>query len=104
MDLLESVDGELADTQKAALSGALCALPGETAEGAAITLGTSCKTVGSAIGQLLTAAANVDDNYVGLAARHIANAVKVGVDCVCVWICVCMPMSVFACSCVVELS
>lgn len=47
------------------------------AESAAIQLGATSKTVGSAMAQLLTAAAQGNEDYVGIAARDTANALKV---------------------------
>ena len=40
-------------------------------------LGTTAKTVGSSMAQLLTAAAQGNDNYTGMAARDTANALRV---------------------------
>ena len=40
--------------------------------------GTTSKTVGSSMAQLLTAAAQGNEDYVGIAARDTANAMKVG--------------------------
>ncbi|XP_070178806.1 talin-1-like [Littorina saxatilis] len=77
IDELGSLDRELAEIKQAAASGRLCPLPGETAETAANSLGHTSKTVGSSMAQLLTAAAQGNDDYVGIAARDTANALKV---------------------------
>ena len=47
------------------------------AENAASKLGTSSKTVGSSMAQLLTAAAQGNEDYVGIAARDTVNALKI---------------------------
>ncbi|XP_076439084.1 talin-1-like isoform X2 [Babylonia areolata] len=77
IDQLGGLDRELDDTKQSALAGRLCPLPGETAESAATLLGTTSKTVGSSMAQLLTAAAQGNEDYVGIAARDTANALKV---------------------------
>ena len=85
MDQLDGLDRELEDTKQSAAAGRLYPLPGETAESAATLLGTTSKTVGSSMAQLLTAAAQGNEDYVGIAARDTANALKVrGCVCVCV--------------------
>eukprot|EP00117_Sycon_ciliatum_P001215 scpid5059/ scgid6971/ Talin-1 len=55
----------------------LMSLPGETLETAALELGATSKTVGSSMAQLLTAASQGNENYTGIAARDVANALKV---------------------------
>ncbi|KAK7491087.1 hypothetical protein BaRGS_00017651, partial [Batillaria attramentaria] len=77
LDHLDGLNQELNDTKQAALTGRLRPLPGETAESAALQLGTTSKTVGSSMAQLLTAAAQGNEDYVGIAARDTANALKV---------------------------
>ena len=77
IDQLAGLDRELDDTKQSAMSGRLHPLPGETAESAATLLGTTSKTVGSSMAQLLTAAAQGNEDYVGIAARDTANAMKV---------------------------
>ena len=88
MDQLDGLDRELEDTKQSAAAGRLYPLPGETAESAATLLGTTSKTVGSSMAQLLTAAAQGNEDYVGIAARDTANALKVR-GCVCVCACAC---------------
>ncbi|KAL8568329.1 hypothetical protein ACOMHN_040902 [Nucella lapillus] len=77
IDQLGGLDRELDDTKQSALSGRLCPLPRETAESAATLLSTTSKTVGSSMAQLLTAAAQGNEDYVGIAARDTANALKI---------------------------
>ena len=62
---------------RAAAAGKLAPQPGETLEGCATQLGATSKTVGSSMAQLLTAAAQGNDNYTGLAARDTAAALQV---------------------------
>lgn len=77
LDQLDGLHQELNDTKQSALNGRLQPLPGETAESAAMQLATTSKTVGSSMAQLLTAAAQGNEDYVGIAARDTANALKV---------------------------
>ncbi|XP_021356551.1 talin-1-like isoform X2 [Mizuhopecten yessoensis] len=80
LDHLTSLDRELEECRRAAESGGLVPLPGETAETSAQKLGTTSKSVGSAMAQLLTAASQGNDNYVGIAARDTANVMRVLTD------------------------
>ncbi|XP_060074093.1 talin-1-like isoform X2 [Ylistrum balloti] len=80
LDHLATLDKELEEYRKAAESGGLVPLPGETAETSAQKLGTTSKSVGSAMAQLLTAASQGNDNYVGIAARDTANVMRVLTD------------------------
>ncbi|ESO89699.1 hypothetical protein LOTGIDRAFT_218488 [Lottia gigantea] len=77
LDQLHALDKELDDVQRSAESGNLLPLPGETAESAALQLGATSKTVASSMSQLLTAAAQGNEDYVGIASRDTANALKV---------------------------
>ncbi|PVD36353.1 hypothetical protein C0Q70_03333 [Pomacea canaliculata] len=77
LDQLAGLDHELEDARQAAAFGRLHPLPGETAETAAVQLGATSKTVGSSMAQLLTAAAQGNEDYVGIAARDTANALKI---------------------------
>ncbi|XP_033725562.1 talin-1-like isoform X3 [Pecten maximus] len=80
LDHLTVLDKELEEYRRAAESGGLVPLPGETAESSAQKLGTTSKSVGSAMAQLLTAASQGNDNYVGIAARDTANVMRVLTD------------------------
>ncbi|XP_055873161.1 talin-1 isoform X5 [Biomphalaria glabrata] len=82
LDQLGDLEQDIADIKQAAMSGRLTRLPGETAEGCATQLGTTSKTVGSSMAQLLTAAAQGNEDYVGIAARDTVNALKILVSSV----------------------
>uniref|UniRef100_A0A8W8NUC3 Talin IBS2B domain-containing protein n=1 Tax=Magallana gigas TaxID=29159 RepID=A0A8W8NUC3_MAGGI len=77
LDQLTELDRELKEYRRAADSGNLVPLPGETVEASAMKLGSTSKDVGSAMAQLLTAASQGNENYVGVAARDTANALRV---------------------------
>ncbi|KAL5020158.1 hypothetical protein ScPMuIL_003050 [Solemya velum] len=74
---LDELERELEAVRRSAEEGNLRPLPGETAESAAAQLGTTSKSVGSAMAQLLTAATQGNENYVGIAARDTANSLTV---------------------------
>ncbi|KAH9509677.1 Talin-2, partial [Bulinus truncatus] len=82
LDQLGDLEQDLVDIKQAAMTGRLTRLPGETAETCATQLGTTSKTVGSSMAQLLTAAAQGNEDYVGIAARDTVNALKVLVSAV----------------------
>ncbi|KAK3096284.1 hypothetical protein FSP39_025308 [Pinctada imbricata] len=77
LDTLGTLDKELDEYKREVIEGRLVPLPGDSAETCALKLGATSKNVGSAIAQLLTAASQGNDNYVGIAARDTANALKV---------------------------
>ncbi|XP_013776088.1 talin-2-like [Limulus polyphemus] len=77
LDLINSLNDELDAFKKAVKAFDLKPLPGETNESSALQLGSTSKTVGSSIAQLLTAASQGNENYTGIAARDTANALKV---------------------------
>uniref|UniRef100_A0A8W8NUA5 Talin-1 n=1 Tax=Magallana gigas TaxID=29159 RepID=A0A8W8NUA5_MAGGI len=77
LDQLTELDCELEEYRRAAYGGNLVPLPGETVEASAMKLGSTSKNVGSAMAQLLTAASQGNENYVGVAARDTANALRV---------------------------
>ncbi|XP_071140342.1 talin-1-like isoform X1 [Mytilus edulis] len=80
LDQLQTLDSEMIEVKRSAQHGQLRPLPGETAESSASKLGATSKTVGSAMAQLLTAASQGNDNYVGIAAKDTANALRVLAD------------------------
>ncbi|XP_059140472.1 talin-2-like isoform X4 [Physella acuta] len=82
LDQLGDLDQDLADIKQTAMAGRLTRLPGETAETCSTQLGTTSKTVGSSMAQLLTAAAQGNEDYVGIAARDTVNALKILVSSV----------------------
>uniref|UniRef100_A0A8W8NQU0 Talin R4 domain-containing protein n=2 Tax=Magallana gigas TaxID=29159 RepID=A0A8W8NQU0_MAGGI len=72
LDQLTELDRKLEEYRRAADGGNLVPLPGETVEASAMKLGSTSKNVGSAMAQLLTAASQGNENYVGVAARDTA--------------------------------
>ncbi|KAL3884759.1 hypothetical protein ACJMK2_024867 [Sinanodonta woodiana] len=82
LDEVDVLDQDLQEISQAASEGRLVPLPGETAESSATQLGHISKTVGAAMAQLLTAAAQGNDEYVGIAARDTAHALRVLVGAV----------------------
>lgn len=77
LDIIRSLNSELEAFRKAALSAELKPLPGEMSESCALQVGATCKTVGSSMAQLLTAASQNNENYTGIAAKDTAKALKV---------------------------
>ncbi|XP_077996572.1 talin-1-like isoform X2 [Glandiceps talaboti] len=74
LDTIRGLDHELGQIKETAKQGNLLPLPGETSEGSALELGATSKTVGSSMAQLLTAAAQGNENFTGIAARDTAQA------------------------------
>ncbi|KAJ9593984.1 hypothetical protein L9F63_014625, partial [Diploptera punctata] len=75
-ELIRSLQAELEAFQRAADNAELRPLPGETAESAALQLGSTSKNVGFAMAQLLSAAAQGNENYTGIAARNTSSALR----------------------------
>ncbi|XP_063237314.1 talin-1 isoform X2 [Bacillus rossius redtenbacheri] len=75
-DLIHSLKGELDAFYRAAERSELRPLPGETAESTSLLLGSTSKNVGSAMAQLLSAAAQGNENYTGSAARNTAASLR----------------------------
>jgi len=59
LEQVRALEAELGDLKRALPSGSVAPLPGETADSSASQLGSTSKTVGSSMAQLLTAAAQV---------------------------------------------
>ncbi|XP_041355718.1 talin-1-like [Gigantopelta aegis] len=76
VDQVQNLDRELEEIRREAREGRLVPIPGETPESSGLKLSTTSKTVGSSMAQLLTAAAQGNEDYVGIAARDTANALK----------------------------
>uniref|UniRef100_A0A8C6YJB4 Talin 2 n=1 Tax=Naja naja TaxID=35670 RepID=A0A8C6YJB4_NAJNA len=76
LDTVQTLKNELQDAKMAALEGQLKPLPGETLEKCAQDLGSTSKAVGSSMAQLLTCAAQGNEDYTGVAARETAQALK----------------------------
>ncbi|XP_074599773.1 talin-1-like [Brevipalpus obovatus] len=76
IDSCKELIGEVSDYKKASASGTLRPLPGETIEKCISQLNTDCKTVGSGMAELLTAASQGNEVHVGAAARDTTNALR----------------------------
>ncbi|KAG8576338.1 hypothetical protein GDO81_009830 [Engystomops pustulosus] len=76
LNSVQTLKNELQDAKMAATERQLKPLPGETLEKCAQDLGSTSKTVGSSMAQLLTCAAQGNEHYTGVAARETAQALK----------------------------
>ncbi|XP_041458339.1 talin-1-like isoform X4 [Lytechinus variegatus] len=76
IEMIHGLEDELDQVKKNARDGNLHRLPGETPEYCATQLSATSKGVGASMAQLLTAAAQGNENYTGMAARDTANALK----------------------------
>ncbi|XP_040889035.1 talin-2a isoform X1 [Toxotes jaculatrix] len=73
---IQTLRSELQDAKLAAVNTQLKPLPGESLEKCAQDLGSTSKSVGSSMAQLLTCAAQGNEHYTGIAARETAQALK----------------------------
>ncbi|XP_042262162.1 talin-2a isoform X1 [Thunnus maccoyii] len=73
---IQTLRSELQDAKQAAVNAQLKPLPGESLEKCAQDLGSTSKSVGSSMAQLLTCAAQGNEHYTGIAARETAQALK----------------------------
>ncbi|KAM4602993.1 talin-2 [Polymixia lowei] len=73
---VQNLRSELQDAKMAAVDAQLKPLPGESLEKCAQDLGSTSKSVGSSMAQLLTCAAQGNEHYTGVAARETAQALK----------------------------
>ncbi|XP_028999549.1 talin-2a [Betta splendens] len=73
---IQTLRSELQDAKLAAANAQLKPLPGESLERCAQDLGSTSKSVGSSMAQLLTCAAQGNEHYTGIAARETAQALK----------------------------
>ncbi|CAK6963941.1 talin-2a [Scomber scombrus] len=73
---VQTLRSELQDAMQAAVNAQLKPLPGESLEKCAQDLGSTSKSVGSSMAQLLTCAAQGNEHYTGIAARETAQALK----------------------------
>ncbi|NXS85279.1 TLN1 protein, partial [Erpornis zantholeuca] len=76
LGLVQSLEKDLQEAKAAARDGKLKPLPGETMEKCAQDLGNSTKAVSSAIAHLLGEVAQGNENYTGIAAREVAQALR----------------------------
>ncbi|XP_034725628.1 talin-2a isoform X1 [Etheostoma cragini] len=73
---IQTLRNELQDAMLAAVNDQLKPLPGESLEKCAQDLGSTSKSVGSSMAQLLTCAAQGNEHYTGIAARETAQALR----------------------------
>ncbi|XP_035524115.1 LOW QUALITY PROTEIN: talin-1 [Morone saxatilis] len=76
LSMVRDLEKDMKEAKSSAEEGKLKPLPGETLEKCSQDLGTSTKAVSSAIAQLLSEATQGNENYTGMAARDIAQALK----------------------------
>ncbi|NXB28112.1 TLN1 protein, partial [Eulacestoma nigropectus] len=76
LGLVQSLERDLQEAKAAARDGKLKPLPGETMEKCTQDLGNSTKAVSSAIAHLLGEVAQGNENYTGIAAREVAQALR----------------------------
>ncbi|XP_035989491.1 talin-1 [Fundulus heteroclitus] len=76
LNMVRDLEKDIQETKASAQAGKLKPLPGETPEKCSQDLGTCTKAVNSGIAQLLSEATQGDENYIGMSARDIAQALK----------------------------
>uniref|UniRef100_A0A669BSW6 Talin 1 n=1 Tax=Oreochromis niloticus TaxID=8128 RepID=A0A669BSW6_ORENI len=76
LSMVRDLEKEIQEAKASAEEGKLKPLPGETLEKCSQDLGNSTKAVSSAIAQLLSEATQGNENYTGMAARDVAQALK----------------------------
>uniref|UniRef100_A0AAQ5X3I9 Talin 1 n=1 Tax=Amphiprion ocellaris TaxID=80972 RepID=A0AAQ5X3I9_AMPOC len=76
LSMVRDLEKDIKEAKASAEEGKLRPLPGETLEKCSQDLGTSTKAVSSAIAQLLSEATQGNENYTGMAARDVAQALK----------------------------
>ncbi|XP_076020392.1 talin-1 isoform X2 [Genypterus blacodes] len=74
--MVRGLEKDMQEAKASAEAGKLRPLPGETLEKCSQDLGTNTKAVSSAIAQLLSEATQGNENYTGMAARDVAQALK----------------------------
>nr|XP_040059082.1 talin-2a isoform X2 [Gasterosteus aculeatus aculeatus] len=73
---IQTLRSELQDAMLTAMNSKLKPLPGESLEKCAQDLGSTSKSVGSSMAQLLTCAAQGNEHYTGIAARETYQALR----------------------------
>uniref|UniRef100_A0A665VQ77 Talin 1 n=1 Tax=Echeneis naucrates TaxID=173247 RepID=A0A665VQ77_ECHNA len=76
LSMIRGLEKDIQEAKASAEDGKLRPLPGETLEKCSQELGTSTKAVSSAVAQLLSEATQGNENYTGMAARDVAQALK----------------------------
>ncbi len=74
LDIIKALEDHLEEIRRTADTNKLLPLPGETPDSCATQLGSTSKNVGASMAQLLTAAAQANETYTGMAARDTANS------------------------------
>lgn len=75
-DLIKELDNELLQIGRAAHSGQLTAVPGESAENATSKLMAAARQVGSTLTQMVSAASSGDRQHVGASAVDVAQSLR----------------------------
>ncbi|XP_056089203.1 talin-1 isoform X1 [Rhinichthys klamathensis goyatoka] len=76
LTVVRGLERDMQEAKASAAEGKLRPLPGETLEKCSQDLGSSTKAVSSAIAQLLSEATQGNENYTGMAARDVAQALR----------------------------
>uniref|UniRef100_A0A672Q0V4 Talin-1-like n=1 Tax=Sinocyclocheilus grahami TaxID=75366 RepID=A0A672Q0V4_SINGR len=76
LTMVRGLERDMQEAKASASEGKLKPLPGETLEKCSQDLGSSTKAVSSAIAQLLSEATQGNENYTGMAARDVAQALR----------------------------
>ncbi|KTF79748.1 hypothetical protein cypCar_00042682, partial [Cyprinus carpio] len=76
LTMVRGLERDMQETKASAAEGKLKPLPGETLRSDSQDLGSSTKAVSSAIAQLLSEATQGNENYTGMAARDVAQALR----------------------------
>uniref|UniRef100_A0A8C1L4Z0 Talin 1 n=1 Tax=Cyprinus carpio TaxID=7962 RepID=A0A8C1L4Z0_CYPCA len=76
LTMVRGLERDMQEAKASAAEGKLKPLPGETLEKCSQDLGSSTKAVSSAIAQLLSEATQGNENYTGMAARDVAQALR----------------------------
>nr|XP_015193068.1 PREDICTED: talin-1 isoform X1 [Lepisosteus oculatus]XP_015193073.1 PREDICTED: talin-1 isoform X1 [Lepisosteus oculatus] len=76
LNVVRNLEKDMQEAKASAANGKLKPLPGETLEKCSQDLGTSTKAVSSAIAQLLSEVTQGNENYTGMAARDLAQALR----------------------------
>ncbi|KAA0703636.1 Talin-1 [Triplophysa tibetana] len=76
LTVVRGLEKDMQEAKASAAQGKLKPLPGETMEKCSQDLGSCTKAVSSAIAQLLSEATQGNENYTGMAARDVAQALR----------------------------
>ncbi|XP_058268728.1 talin-1 isoform X2 [Hemibagrus wyckioides] len=76
LNMIRGLEKDMQEAKASAAEGKLRPLPGETLEKCSQDLGSNTKAVSSAVAQLLSEATQGNENYTGMAARDVAQALR----------------------------